>query len=54
MNAVSSHLEQLIAALARMLEIRTEKFNTSDDAAPILKSTICCFAVLLVRILLFH
>jgi hypothetical protein len=54
MNAVSSHLEQLIAALAGMLETRTEKLNTSDDAALILRSTICCFAVLLVRIPLFH
>lgn len=53
-NAISSHLEQVIAALARILETRTSKLNTSDDAAIILKSTICCYAVLLFRIPFFH
>jgi hypothetical protein len=53
-NAISDYLEQVIAALARMFEIRTAKLNTSADAALILKSTICCFAVLLFGIPLFH
>jgi hypothetical protein len=53
-NSISSHVEQVIPALARMFETRTAKLNTSDDAALILKSTICCFAVLLFRIPFFR
>jgi len=53
-NVISSHLAQLIAALARMLETRTAKLNTSDDEAPILKITIFYFAVFPFRITLFH
>jgi hypothetical protein len=53
-NAISSHLEQVIAALAHMLETRTAKLNTSNDAALILKVTIFCFVVFPFRIPLFH